>query len=185
MEPNFQDHKSQMLVQIKDQYGKLVYSYTCHWNTANHLKTRSSIFQWLQIILSAVSAGGCIAAVVQDQSKLAWIGGVLSTLLLVVGGYLKDKDFDSERNAHISAANNLWMIREEYISLMTDFDSLGEPEIVVKRDALVKKTYKVYQTAPQTDKKSYSEAQKALKENEVQFFHSDELNCMLPEHLRR
>ena len=184
MEANSQNHKDQMLVQIKEQYGKLVYSYTCHWATANHLKTRSAFFRWLQIILSAVSAGGCIAAVVQDQAKLAWIGGVLSTLLLVVGGYLKDRDFDLERNAHISSANKLWLLREEYISLMTDYDSLGEDEITKKRDDLVKKTAKVYEVAPPTDKRSYVEARKALKEKEVQFFHANELNSMLPEHLR-
>ncbi len=184
MEANSQNHKDQMLVQIKEQYGKLVYSYTCHWGTANHLKTRSSFFHWLQILLSAVSAGGCIAAVVQDQAKLAWIGGVLSTLLLVVGGYLKDKDFDLERNAHISSANKLWLLREEYISLMTDYSFLSEDEIVKKRDDLVKKTIKVYEIAPQTDRRSYAEAKKALKEKEVQFFQTNELNCMLPEHLR-
>lgn len=184
MEANSQNHKDQMLMQIKEQYGKLVYSYTCHWETASHLKTKSAFFHWLQIILSAISAGGCIAAVVQDQAKLAWIGGVLSTLLLVVGGYLKDKDFDLERNAHISTANKLWILREEYVALMTDFSSLSEDEVLKKRDDLVKKTAKVYEMAPQTDKRSYSEAQKALKEGEVQYFNANELNCMLPEHLR-
>ena len=173
-----------MLCQIKEQYGKLLYSYTCHWGTANHLKTRAAFFQWLQIILSAISAGGCIAAIVQDQAKLAWIGGVLSTLLLVVGGYLKDKDFDLERNKHINTANKLWVLREEYISLMTDYDHISEDEIIRKRDDLLKKTAKVYELAPQTDRRSYLEAQKALKENEVQFFDKNELNCMLPEHLR-
>ncbi|HPM11302.1 MAG TPA: hypothetical protein PK941_12775 [Paludibacter sp.] len=43
----------------------------------------------------------------------------------------------------------------------------------------------VYKSAPLTDEKSYSLAQKELKENESQFFSRRELNQMLPESLRR
>ena len=55
------------------------------------------------------------AAVVTDQAQLAWIGGIVSTLLLVVSGYLKDKDFAAEQKEYRSAATKLWMIREEYM----------------------------------------------------------------------
>lgn len=184
MEANSQNHKVQMYDQIKDQYGKLVYSYTCQWEKANSLKTKSAIFCWVQIILSAISAGGCIAAVVKDQAQLAWIGGVFSTLLLVVGGYLKDKDFDAEINKHINAANSLWLIREEYISLLTDYQMLEEQEVMKKRDELVKQTHEVYSVSPQTGKLSYSKAQKDLKTDEMQYFDDNELNQMLPKHLR-
>ena len=38
--------------------------------------------------------------------------------------------------------------------------------------------------APSTNAKSYSSAQKALKENEEQYFQALEIDKMLPEHLR-
>ena len=139
----------------------------------------------MQIILSAISAGGCLSAIVTDQAELAWIGGIVSTLLLVVSGYLKDKDFATEQKEHRFVATKLWSIREEYLSLLTDFDALDEQDIVKKREELTKKTAKVYETAPQTDKKSYVEAQKALKNEEEQFFTQEELNVMLPSQLRR
>lgn len=179
------NHKDKMYSQIQEQYGKLVYTYTCQWKTADHLQKTSKIFKWVQIILSAISAGGCLAAVVTDQAQLAWIGGIVSTLLLVVSGYLKDKDFAAEQKEYRSAATKLWMIREEYISLLTDFESLDEQEIEKKREELVKKTAKIYETAPQTDSKSYKEAQDALKNKEEQFFTQQELNVILPMHLRK
>ena len=75
--------------------------------------------------------------------------------------------------------------RHENISLLTDFDALDTQEIIKKRDELVKKSAKIYESAPQTDSKSYAEAQDALKNKEEQFFTQQELNVMLPIHLRK
>lgn len=180
-----QNHKEKMYSQIQEQYGKLVYTYTCQWKTADHLKNTAIKFKWVQIILSAISAGGCLAVIVTDQAYLAWIGAIVSTFLLVVSGYLKDKDFAAEQKEHRTTATKLRILREEYISLLTDFDSLDEQEIVKKRDELIKKTAKIYETAPQTDDKSYSEAQKALKNQDEQYFTQHELDVILPIHLRK
>lgn len=185
MAQDSQNHKDNLYAQIQEQYGKVLYTYTCHWKTADHLKKAANTFKWIQIILSAISAGGCLAAIITDQAKLAWIGGIVSTLLLVVSGYLKDKDFAKEQKEHQTAATKMWVIREEYLSLLTDFDALQEQEIVKRRDDLIKKTAKIYESAPQTDKKSYEEAQSALKNKEEQFFTQEELNVMLPIHLRK
>ena len=57
--------------------------------------------------------------------------------------------------------------------------------IVGKRDKLMSRTAKVYENAPQTDEKAYADAQDALKNKEEQFFTQEELNVMLPAHLRK
>ena len=106
-------------------------------------------------------------------------------MLLVVNGYLKDKDFVAEQKEHTSTASKLWPLREEYISLMTDFDDLPDDTIVSRRDDLMGKTAKIYESAPQTDEKAYAAAQDALKNKEEQFFTQEELNVMLPIHLRK
>lgn len=77
------------------------------------------------------------------------------------------------------------MVREDYISLLTDFNVLSEIEIINKRDDLQKRIFEIYKVSPKTDSKSYSKAQKALKSEEEQFFSFDELDKMLPSHLRR
>lgn len=185
MAQNFQTHKEKMYNQIQEQYGKLLYTYTCNMKQAALLEKESKKFKWAQIILSAISAGGFFATAITDQTQLAWIGGILSTALLAVNAYLKNKDYAAEEKSHIDAALKLWPLREEYISLLTDFEELDDTEIVQRRDDLMLRTSEIYKTAPQTDERAYSEAQNALKNKEEQFFTQEELNVMLPAHLRR
>ncbi|WP_051990315.1 hypothetical protein [Ligilactobacillus equi] len=79
----------------------------------------------------------------------------------------------------------IWKIREEYISLLTDFTSLSESVIIDKRDALLLKTAEIYDAQLQISDEAYNRAQKALKDDEEQFFTQIELNKMLPKHLRK
>jgi hypothetical protein len=105
--------------------------------------------------------------------------------LLVLTSYLKDVDLASTYKKHLEISNHLWNIREEYISLLTDFANLPTDKIVQKRDELQNKTAAIYTSASMTDNKSYARAQESLKKNEAQFFTRDELNKMLPIDLRK
>ena len=185
MAQDFQQHKNKLYQQIQEQYGKLMYTYTCHLKMASILTKEANCFKWLQIILSAISSGGFIATIVLDEIKLAWIGGIVSTLLLVVSGYLKDRDYSSERNSHVNTASELWLLRESYISLLTDFNELSENEVQSYRDELIEKTACLYKSAPLTNEKAYKVAQDAIKNKQEQYFTQEELNTMLPAHLRK
>ena len=185
MDQNSQKHKEKLYGQIQDQYGKIVYTYTCNLKQAARLKKNAKLLMWLQIMLSAVSSGSFLATVILDITKLAWIGGIMSALLLIINSILKEKDFSGEQKRYTDTASKLWLIRESYVSLLTDFDSLSENDIVTRRDDLIERTGKVYTTAPQTDKKAYIETQEALKNSEEQFFTQEELNKLLPAQLRK
>ena len=82
------------------------------------------------------------------------------------------------------SANEAWLIREDYISLLTDFDQLQDSEITSKREELKHRVYELYKKCPKTDAKSYKQAQKALKKEEEQFFTAEEIDKILPQHLR-
>lgn len=185
MDQSSQNHKEKLYAQIQDQYGKIVYTYTCNLKQAARLKKNAKLLVWLQIILSAISSGSFLATVILDITKLAWIGGIMSALLLVINSILKEKDFSGEQKRYTDTASKLWLIRESYVSLLTDFDNLSETEIISRRDDLIAKTGKVYSSAPQTGKKAYAETQEALKNNEEQFFTQEELNKLLPAQLRK
>ena len=152
---------------------------------AGRLRGRNTILKWVQIILSAVSTGGFVATIVTNQILLTWISGVCSTVLLVLAAYFKETDLSTIHKNHLETSNKLWLLREQYLSLLTDFSALSVDEIISRRDDLQLRVAKIYDEAPLTDAKSYSLAQKALKENESQFFTRDELNKMLPESLRK
>lgn len=177
-------YREGLKTEIREACGKVIYTYTTHLKMASRLiLTRGRIKFW-QIILSALSTSGFVGAIICDQMIATYIGATFSVILLILNLYTKNSNLTDEILAHRRTADMLWLIREEYISLLTDFCILSDDEIRNKRDRLITDMSKIYKTAPTTDKKSYKEAQKALKKEEEQYFSQNEIDIMLPEHLR-
>lgn len=166
MEKSSLDYREKLYSQIQEEYGKLVYTYTCHFKMADRLSKRNFWIKWGQIGLSAISTGGFLGVLISNEQILLWAGGLCSTALLALTSYLKDKDISAEKTDHIKTANKLWKVREKYLSLLTDFDEISIEEIVSKRDELLDESSEIYCAAPLTDGKSYAAAQVALKTNE-------------------
>jgi hypothetical protein len=184
MEQNFQAHRDNLLMQLMEAHGRVVYSYTAHWKSVDAISQKNKVIKYIQIILSALTAGGFISSIITNEMALTYVSGVCSAILLGITLYYKDFDLSLAITRHSSAANSLWMIREDYISLLSDFPNLSNDEICVRRNTLQKRTAEVYETAPKTDPKSYAATQKALKCEEEQFFSTEELYQLLPVHLR-
>ncbi len=185
METDSHEHDSALYSQLEDSYGKINYSYTTQVIKASGLKKQDNILKWLQMILSALSTGGFISSLITNNTVSVWVSGLCSTMLLVLTAYFKDNNLSFTYQKHLDTSNKLWLIREQYLSLLTDFDTLSREEVTERRNTLQEKAAKIYEEAPLTDDKSYSLAQKALKNNESQFFSREELNLMLPENLRK
>lgn len=185
MENNSRTYRESLYSQIQDAYGKVLYSYTCQIVEAGSIAQKNHHLKWAQLILSAVSTGGFVSLIITNCQLLEWVGGLCSTILLVLTAYFKDVDLSARQMKHFDTSNKLWVIREKYISLLTDFDSLEEAQIVNMRDYLQDETSRIYAEAPITSEKSYSTAQNLLKNKEAQFFTQEELNQMLPQHLRK
>lgn len=186
MEQNSQtDYRYRLESQIREAYGRVTYTQTCHDKIIARLHKNNEFVKVLQIILSALTTGTFIITIIGDGQTAKVIGALLSLSLLIVNSFAKNFNFIETAQEHQKAADMLWIIREEYVSLLTDFCILSEDEIIKKRDALQKRTAEIYSSTKRTDKKSYSEAQQALKFNEEQTFSDEELDIMLPAVLRR
>ncbi len=177
-------HKEALKTQIREAYGRVTYTYTTHLKMMNRLVNLNKTVKYIQIALSAIATGGFVGSLITDGLILTCVGGLFSTGLLALNLYFKDFNLFDEIKEHRTAADNLWLIREKYVSLLTDFSVLSEKEIVLQRDDLQERTYEIYKLSPKTDSKSYAAAQKALKFEEEQFFTADEIDRMLPSHLR-
>ena len=103
------------------------------------------------------------------------------TDIVFKGMYLVENEIQQR---HFDTSNRLWSIREDYVSLLTDFDQLESTDICNKRDHLKNLVAKIYTEAPITDDSSYELARKSLKGNEAQFFTQEEVSQMLPQNLR-
>ena len=184
MDQNSQVHRDGLKTQIKEAYGRVAYTYTTHWKMVDALVAKNRYIKYAQIALSAISTGGFIGSIITNETALTCIGCIFSTALLALNLYFKDFNLNADITRHSTAANALWSIRESYVSLLTDFPNMSIAEICARRDELQAMTAEVYKSAPKTDSKSYAAAQNALKNEEEQFFSEEELNKMLPQHLR-
>lgn len=177
-------YRGDLEVQLKEAYGRVVYTYTSHLKFMNMLDKKHHQLKYAQILLSAISFTGFLAIIIFDKIVLAFFSGIFSLILLCLNLYYKDFNLPEEIKQHRLASDKLWLIREKYISLLTDIDVKNIDDIVIQRDNLQQETADIYSTSPKTNSKSYKEAQEVLKSEEEQFFTSEELNNILPEHLR-
>lgn len=184
MVPNSQ-HRDAMKAQIRDSYGKLVYTYTTHLKQAHIFLTANAVVQWLLIVFSAISTAGLISVIFSFAPLVfAIVSGIFTAASLAINLYSRGARLGERAEQHKRVANDLWSIREDYVSLLTDFDGLDETEIRQRRDELKDKVAAIYSSAPITSKRAYRMAQVALKDEEEQYFAPGEVDSMIPEHLR-
>ena len=141
----------------------------------------------MQIILSALTTAGFIAAVFGAGEIGTPVAGLLSTLLLALNTYSKNYDLGELAQKHRRAGADLWIIREKYLSLITDLRVGGKPveTLQKKRDDLLYQLYSVYSGAPSTNCHAYKKAQEALKHDEDMTFSDEEIDSFLPKELRK
>lgn len=171
--------------QIREAFGKVTYTQTCHEKLIKRLYKTNERIKVFQIVLSALTTGSFLATLVSDKATAGIVGSVLSLGLLILNTYVKNFNLIETAQKHQKASDILWKIREEYTSLLTDFEILELEEIMLKRDDLQVRTAEVYSNSPRTDDKSYKQAQKALKAEEEQTFSDNEIDVMLPNSVRR
>lgn len=171
--------------QIREAYGRVTYSQTCHDKFINRIVRLDDRIKLWQIILSGVTTSGFVVAIFSDDNVASILGALVSLALLILNTYIKNFNLSGIAQEHKKASDLLWKIREEYVSLLTDFEMIDESEIRNKRDELQERTAEVYSNSPRTDSKSYQAAQKALKTEEEQTFSEEEIDIMLPNSIRR
>ena len=171
--------------QIREAYGRVTYSQTCHDKCINRTVKLEDRIKVAQIVLSAITTSGFVVAIFSDDKIASILGAIVSLVLLILNTYIKNFDLSGIAQEHKKASDLLWKIREEYVSLLTDFEMLDANAIRNKRDELQERTSEVYSNSPRTDAKSYTAAQKVLKTEEEQTFSEEEIDIMLPNSIRR
>lgn len=174
--------------QLRECYGRVVYTHKAHEKCADLLlKCHKRIKLW-QIILSALVTGGILSTISEDWRVAATaISAALSTALLALNSYTKDYDLGEIAQKHRRAAADIWLIREKYLSLLSDLrgDSVSLDEARKTRDRLLAELYGAYLGAPSTNDKAYKKAQEALTKLKDMTFSDEEVDAFLPRELRR
>jgi hypothetical protein len=173
--------------QLRECFGRVVYSHKTHEKCADILLSRLARIKLWQIILSAITTAGFVAAVFGAGKVGAAAGILVSTALLVLNAYTKNYDLGELAQKHKQSANDLWLIREKYLSLITDLRMREKPieKLQQVRDELLGELHAVYSGAPSTTFQAYRKAQEALKKLEDMTFSDEEIDAFLPKVLKK
>lgn len=179
--------------QIRECFGRVVFTHKTHEKCSDIYAEQLKILKISEIILSALTTTSLLTSIFGDQKIGTIIGAILSTIILCITIYTKDYDLGKLSKSHADVANQLWNIRELYISLIADIKSnnLAVEQIKQKRDELHKSLNIIYSNAPRTNYKAYKLASEALNQNgqinqgEEMTFSDSEIDRFLPNDLRR
>ena len=173
--------------QLRECFGRVVYSHKVHEKWADILLAHLTHIKWCQIILSAITAGGCITVFFGAGNAGVAVGAVVSTLLLIVNAFTKENDLSELAQRARHAAADLWIIREKYLSLLTDLRMRNRAleDLLLERDRLLQELHGVYSGAPSTNNRAYRKAQKALKVWNDMTFSDNEIDAFLPREIRK
>lgn len=183
--PPDQNH-SALEAQLREVYGRIIYTHKTHEKMADLVSQKNNIFQWVQTGLAGLTTTSLLTTLFGDVQTKAVVGGVLSTALFILNLYMQKNDLGRRAERHTEIASLLWGIREAYLSLLTDLRS-PHPDISylrTERTRLKEESERVYQVAPRTSVKAYRLAKKAIKEDEEFTFVEAELDRLVPERLR-
>lgn len=181
------DERTILEGQIRECYGRVVYTHKTHEKCADLLFRRHQCIKGWQIALSALVTGGVLGALWPDATfALTLVSAILSTVLLALNSYTKDYDLGEVAQKHRQAASEIWVIRERYLTLLTDLRSDMSLEAArAIRDELLERLGSIYSGAPSTNSKAYRLAQAGLQNMEEMTFSDEEIDKFVPRELRR
>lgn len=170
--------------QLKEVYAKVLYTYQTQQEAANLKIAAQHRASTIQIILTSLISVGIVGVFFPQSRAAICLSAILGFASLCLNIYMRSAKNEESANSHIKTADQLWVIVQDYISLLTDFDDIDVDEIKAARKDLQSRTAEVYSQAPRTNKRAYELARKALKNGEVQSFCKGECEEYLPVSLR-
>lgn len=188
MEQNSRHEQLEILEsQLRENYGKIVYSHKTQEKCADLLTTRNNRIKNLQILLAALITTGLLVRVFKGQEWALIVSTILSAIQFALTSFLKEYNLGETIQKHATAALELLDIREEYLSLLTDVKAglISTEDVIKRREELQEDLSKTYKGSPRTFSRAYLKAQKALQKDEELTFSDEEIDNFLPRPLRK
>lgn len=180
------EQKKLLESQIREIYGRVVYTHKTHEKCADLLKDKSDCLKFIEIALSALTTTSILVVLLGDGLIFQFVAALFSTALLGLTLYSKDFNLLAIAEKHKQAALDILEIREKLLSLLVDIriDNKEIEQLQQRRDELNEQLINTYRGAPKTINKAYQIASKALQQNEEFTFSDVEIDKFLPESLR-
>ena len=181
------EQKKLLESQIREIYGRVVYTHKTHEKCADVLKERNDCLKITEVILSALTTTSILIVIFGEGIIFQFLAALFSTTLLCLSLYSKDYNLLALAEKHKQAAVDILEVREKLLSLLVDI-RIGNKDVSdyqVERNKLNEQLLNTYRGAPKTINKAYKIASKALQKNEEFTFSDEEIDKFLPESLRK
>lgn len=171
---------------VRETFGKVVYTHKTYEKAADICIYWSGVIKRVNILLLVLTTGSALGSLFKD-GKYLLITSLLSTIALFFIVYQLSFNFESLAFEYKNTSKKLWYVREKYQNFIADImnERYNFEEIAMKRDLLLDELNQIYENAPNTNKKAYLKAQKALKVDEEMTFTEKEIDMFLPNELRK
>ncbi|RNA64007.1 SLATT domain-containing protein [Chryseobacterium nematophagum] len=173
--------------QIREIYGRVIYTHKTHEKCADVLKNRNDLLKIIEIILSVLTTTSILVVIFGEGKIFQFLAALFSTILLGLTLYSKDYNLLALAEKHKQAALDILEIREKLLSLLVDI-KIGNIDLMIlqeTRNTLSQQLISTYRGAPKTINKAYQIASRALQKNEEFTFSDEEIDKFLPDSLRR
>lgn len=177
------DNRKLLWGQIEEAYGKVLYTYQTQQEEATLKRESANRLSVALIALTAISTCGLVGVFFGQATVGAIVASCLSAVSFGLNIFSRGARLPEEAEEHARCADRLWVLLQEYVSLLVDFDDLNVDVIRARRDSLMDASAEVYSKAPRTSDKAYSRAQERLKDG-YQSFEPGECDKLLPLDLR-
>lgn len=177
--------------QLRDSYIRVLYSQRTHEICTDILLAKLYHIKIGRIVLSTLTTVGFLTEVFGNTHIAKILGMIFSMMLLSINAYSKDYDLSKLAEDHKKTANDLWLIREELLSLLAQLASLDESDteliskLIQKKERFTSDLHKIYLSAPRTDIKAYKKAQNKLHRIKDNVYTDEEIDKILPKSLKK
>lgn len=172
---------------IKQSLGNVIYSQKTQ-EMANIRKIKySTCIKWINIILVGLVLLALFLQIFNPEVKGYLYTAIFVTVLEVLF-LIFQLSFSPEKESikHKNTANQLWLMREKHLNLLTDIknETFTKEINSDKRNILTEQLSDIYINASQTNNDDYTKASIALNGNEKPKADDDEINNFLPQNLQ-
>ncbi len=112
---------------------RVEYSQTIQIKASRDVLLCERLLKLTLLIVSSLTAGGLILTLGGSYENTTLVT-VFSIISVVLGSVLNVADLRSLSDSHKNAADELWKIREEYKTLVMDFEEMSTDERIRRRD---------------------------------------------------
>lgn len=178
--------------EVAGRYIKVMWTHKIHEIQATlHYVHLKRVQMWTSI-LTGLTATGTVAALIPFETEgidkiTTWLTALFALALTYLNFRYKDGILEKEMNDNKQYAAKVHHLRNLYESLLTDIvaEKISPQEIISRRNELESKENELYsQKVPITSSKAVNKANKALKRNQDSTTTEEEMQLLLPEHLK-